>query len=313
MLNSATTIDKQEPAVSLTLQSLIDARFDVPYASSENVKALSPLSGQIRGRNRGQGLEFEDLRNYTSGDDVRHIDWKVSARHNQLYSRLYREEKEQRVTLVVDFTSAMFTGSDELRAVKAGQWAANLAWHEVGAGARCGLTILTDRDLVTLLPALGDKAALAICAELAKQFELAKSNAVSANTLGNKPINIMNRIRGGRRESGALIILSGLDTTNNAFELHLQELAAEKSVAVVYIEDVMEYSALPAGTFRYKSGSKNTSIVINREQATALLARLNEQRQQLRDMFQATRVPLLLSRDGINHTRAALHQLGFLA
>jgi len=320
-MSNSNTIVEEEPSVSLSLQSLIDARFGVPHPSSVDIKGLSSLSGQIRGRKRGQGLEFEDLREYASGDDVRHIDWKVSARHNQLFTRLYREEKEQRVTLVIDFRSPMFTGSNELRAVQAGKLAANLAWFEVNAGGRCGLMVQTDHEFITLPPALGDHAALAICAEISRQFNRAKEYAASTdrpvaatNDTDHKPDNdILERLRSTGRDFGALIVLTGLDKINDKFKRHLQEIAVEKQMAVVQIEDAMEYTALPEGTFRYKTGGKSIRIVLNRKQTQSLRTHLLDQYQQLDTLFRDAHVPLLRSRNGINDTRSALHQLGFLA
>jgi len=242
---------------------------------------------------------------------MRHIDWKVSARHNQLYTRLYREEKEQRVTLVLDFTASMFTGSGELRAVQAGRLAANLAWHEVSAGGRCGLMIQTNDELIALRPALGDKAALGICAEISRQFDIAKSTA--EQTDASDSINVIERLRATGRESGALIILSGLDNTDSSFAKNLSELVVEKQIAVVCIEDPIEYRSLPEGLFRYKSGSMQSSVVLNHKQTKQLALLLDEQREQLKHLFSSAQVPLLLSRKGIDKTRVALHQMGFLA
>ena len=67
-----------DPSVSLSLQSLIDERSVTPQATHVDTQGLSSQSGQSRSRLRGHGLEFEDLRNYVVGDDIRHIDWKVS-------------------------------------------------------------------------------------------------------------------------------------------------------------------------------------------------------------------------------------------
>ncbi len=304
-------LPEHDPSVSLSLQNLIDTRFDTSYPTQNDVRGLSPLQGQIQARHRGQGLEFDDLRAYSSGDDVRHIDWKVSARHNQLHTRLYREEKEQRITLALDFTSTMFTGSNELRAVQAGRLAANLAWHETGAGSRCGLMIQTDNDLTALPAALGDKAALNICAEIAKTFTSAKAAAMNDRTT-TFARTIIDRLRGTGREAGAVIVLSGLDTIHDPFRQHLQALHAGKQIAVICIEDALEYNAIAPGQYQFKSGNKKSHITLGDAQTQHLQQRLSEQTRELDKMFLDIGVPLLRSRRGFSQTRASLHELGFI-
>jgi len=66
---------------TLTLQSLIDARYDINRNLSSTSKGGTRFPGQRTAQRRGQGMEFIDLRQYNQGDDVRHIDWNVTARH----------------------------------------------------------------------------------------------------------------------------------------------------------------------------------------------------------------------------------------
>lgn len=312
MSNNHTAPD-EDLSVSLPLQSLIDARLNLSFAKQPVVQGLSPLSGQIKALRRGQGLEFEDLRSYTHGDDVRHIDWKVSARHNQLHTRLYREEKEQRITLMVDFTAGMFTGSTELLAVQAGYLAAHLAWHEVSAGGRCGLMIQTENEWVALPPALGDKAALAICAEIARTFKDAKSAAIAHDQTNHSGRSRLDQLRNSGREYGAFILLSHLEQANESTEQHLRSLNMEKQIAAVCIEDSMEYNAIPAGTYRFRSGGKSIKIILNEQQIQQLNQQMTERLKQLTNMFERANIPLLFSRHGISKTRADLHALGFIA
>ncbi len=317
------TVQKHnDPGVSLSLQSLIDERSSVtPYTTDTDLQGLSSLIGQKRSRRRGHGLEFEDLRTYNAGDDIRHIDWKVSARHNQLYTRIFREEKEQLFTLVLDFTSPMFTGSVELKAIQAGRMAANMAWQLVSAGARCGLLIQTDKKFYGVRPALGDRAALAICTEIAKQFEQAKHDtmALSSTTANHARTNItlLDRLLMSDRSTGAVILLAGLNyfdqTADHIFLQKLKELQVARQSVVISIEDPIEYTPLPTGFFCYKSTNANASIVLNKKQTEALKSTLERQDLQVRSTFEQAQIPLLRSRVGIVDIKAALNALGFLA
>jgi len=91
MAHTAITPDSESRRLSLSLQTMIYARFDVIRRQSSSPIGRSDFPGQRTGTRRGQGLEFIDLRQYSPSDDVRHIDWNVTARSNEAYTRLYRD------------------------------------------------------------------------------------------------------------------------------------------------------------------------------------------------------------------------------
>jgi len=316
-MSSNTAQKHSDPSVSLSLQSLIDERSATPQTTDAGIQGLSALTGQMRSRRRGHGLEFEDLRSYVAGDDIRHIDWKVSARHDQTYTRLFREEKEQLVTLVLDFTSPMFTGSVELKAIQAGRMAAQIAWQLVSTGGRCGLLIQTDKGFHGIRPALGDRSALAICAEIATQFDRAKQHSLTLSSTTDNDVHnnitLLDRLLMSDRSTGAIILLAGLNNIDQHFSQKLKELQIAKQLVVLSIEDPIEYTPLPTGYFRYKSANSNAGIVLNNKQIEKLKLTMEQQDIQVSEVFAQAQVPLLQSRIGINGIKAALHTLGFLA
>ena len=106
----------------------------------------SALAGRHATRIRGRGLDFDELRAYQPGDDVRSIDWKVTARTRKPHTRVYTDERERRVLLVVDQRLAMFFGTRvQMKSVTAAELAALLAWHVVDAGDRVGAVVFDER------------------------------------------------------------------------------------------------------------------------------------------------------------------------
>ena len=90
----------------------------------------SVLSGRYASRLRGRGLNFEEIRRYLPGDDVRTMDWKVTARTRSPHVRVYTEEKDRAVLLIVDQRINMFFGTrDKLKSVTAAELAALGAWR----------------------------------------------------------------------------------------------------------------------------------------------------------------------------------------
>jgi uncharacterized protein (DUF58 family) len=122
-----------------------------------NLQPRQPLRSVLAGRHaariRGRGLDFDELRAYLPGDDVRAIDWKVTARTGKPHTRIYTDERERRVLLVVDQRLAMFFGTRvQLKSVTAAELAALLAWHVVGAGDRVGAVVFDDALTVEVEP-----------------------------------------------------------------------------------------------------------------------------------------------------------------
>jgi len=142
------------PGVYTELQDLIRLQWAARGFSLLPRQPLrSVLAGRHAARIRGRGLDFEELRDYRPGDDVRSIDWKVTARTRKPHTRVYSDERERRVLLVVDQRLAMFFGTRvQMKSVTAAELAALLAWHVVNAGDRVGAVVFDDALTVEIEP-----------------------------------------------------------------------------------------------------------------------------------------------------------------
>lgn len=113
----------------------------------------SLLAGRHASRVRGRGLNFEEIRQYHAGDDVRTIDWKVTARLRSAHTRVYTEERDRPVLLVVDQRIGMFFGSKlYMKSVIAAESAALAAWRALDAGDRVGAIIFDDDGVDAIDP-----------------------------------------------------------------------------------------------------------------------------------------------------------------
>ena len=121
-------------------------------------KALTAVAGQHRSSFRGRGIDFDEVRIYQPGDDVRNIDWRVTARTGRVHTKLFREERERPVYLVVDQRESMFFGTQKaFKSVVAARIAALLAWASRDHGDRIGGFLFNDRDVQELRPKEGKK------------------------------------------------------------------------------------------------------------------------------------------------------------
>ncbi|VDZ88998.1 Uncharacterized conserved protein (some members contain a von Willebrand factor type A (vWA) domain) [Lelliottia amnigena] len=106
------------------------------------------LAGERTSRQQGRGLNFDSLRRYQPGDDVRLIDWQATARLRTPWIRLYNEERERPVFLIVDQRLDMFFATrGEMKSVMAAKTAALLAWRSWHDGDRVGSVIFDDASL----------------------------------------------------------------------------------------------------------------------------------------------------------------------
>ena len=98
-------------------------------------------------------MEFEEVREYIFGDDVRDIDWRVTARRQEPYTKIFNEEKDREITVMLDFSASMVFGTkNELKSVSAAKLAAMLGWRTIRNKDRFGLLIYTGKDILYFKP-----------------------------------------------------------------------------------------------------------------------------------------------------------------
>ena len=129
----------------------------------------SVLSGRKRSRLRGRGLDFEELRNYRPGDDIRTMDWRVTNRTGRPHVRVYNEERDRPVMLVVDQRLPRFFGSrNKMKSVMAAELAALAGWRVLDQGDRVGMVIFNDRALHQARPSRRERQLMNSLAELSR-------------------------------------------------------------------------------------------------------------------------------------------------
>lgn len=146
---ASTTID---PRVQTNLHELVRLRAKAKgfsFLPKQPVNSL--LAGRHASRIRGRGLNFEEIRAYHAGDDIRTIDWKVTARLRSPHTRVFTEERDRPTLLVVDQRIGMFFGTQHnMKSVTAAEIAALAAWRVIDVGDRVGMIGFDDAKLETL-------------------------------------------------------------------------------------------------------------------------------------------------------------------
>jgi uncharacterized protein (DUF58 family) len=159
-----------DPQVYTSLKALVKLRYAAhgfSYLPLQPIRSL--LSGRKRSRLRGRGLDFDELRHYRPGDDIRTMDWRVTNRTGKPHVRVYTEERDRPVYVLVDQRLPMFFGSQEkMKSVIAAEVAAITAWRVLSAGDRVGCVMFNDQKQLEFSPSRGERKVMAWLGQLAK-------------------------------------------------------------------------------------------------------------------------------------------------
>lgn len=199
----------------------------------------SQLNGAERTRFRGRGMDFEEVRLYQAGDDVRSIDWRVTARTQIPHTKLYREERERPVFVVVDQRAPMFFGSQNcFKSVLAAHLAANLAWAALNNSDRVGGLVFGDHQQRDIRPRRSKHAVLELLQQLQEFNRQLQSPIAPANS---KSLQLLlSDIRRIAKPGCALFIISDFHDYNQGCEQQLFELARHTDITLLHIVDELE-------------------------------------------------------------------------
>ena len=206
----------------------------------------SALAGRQASRLRGRGLSFEELRNYAPGDDIRHIDWKVTARTGRPHTRVFTEERERPVFLVVDQRLGMFFGTRvQMKSVTAAELAALLSWQAVEAGDRLGALVLADAAMPEFDPHRSRRAVLRVLDAVARHNQ---ALAVDAGILPDAAQFNRALLRVARRATHdwTIVVISDFQGADDTTRETIKRIARHNDVIALLVHDPIAAN-VPAG------------------------------------------------------------------
>ncbi|MGI9508437.1 MAG: DUF58 domain-containing protein [Geminicoccaceae bacterium] len=198
--------------------------------------ARSVLNGRHASRLRGRGLNFEELRDYLPGDDVRSIDWKVTARTGEPHVRVYTEERDRPAMIVVDQRMSMFFGSTlNMKSVTAAETAVLAAFRILDQGDRVGGIVFGDEMVAEIRPLRSRHRLDAFIAAIANaNAALGADRQVAEPMTLNRPLEVAARIA---RRDHFILVLSDFDGIDERTETILGGLARHNDVVLGLITD----------------------------------------------------------------------------
>jgi uncharacterized protein (DUF58 family) len=213
------------------------------------------LGGQYHSRFKGQGIEFDDFREYQAGDDVRFLDWNVTARMDEPFVRKYIEERELTVMLVVDVSGSGDYGSlEDSKRERAAEVAAVFAFSAVQNQDKVGLILVSDRVEHYLPARKGSAHALRILRDiLTIRPKSRKTNLTPA--LDTALERIAHR--------ALVVLVSDFLTQDNVWEASLRTVAAKHDVVAAHISDPREWMLPDAGRICMEDPETGEQFIVN--------------------------------------------------
>lgn len=255
--------------------------------------ARSLLLGEVRSRFRGRGMEFAEVRIYQPGDDIRNIDWRVSARSGGTYTKLFCEERERPVHILVDQRNPMFFGSaGRFKSVLAAELAAALAWAALAGSDRIGGQIIGERAISDIRARRNKQTVLRFLHDLNAQCR-ALPEAPPADGEHKTLDAALEECRRLTRPGTAVFILSDFADFDAGAARTLGRLGRHTDLSLLRIRDPLE-SALPAaGSVAISDGAHKTLVGLNRRLCAAFRQELEVRQQHLLRAARRARAPLI--------------------
>lgn len=242
--------------------------------------AKSSQGGRFKTAFRGRGMEFSEVRQYQPGDDVRSIDWRVTARAQQPYTKLYSEERERPVFFLVDQRASMFFGSQQcFKSVYAAQLVSLLGWGSLHSGDRIGGMIGHSQGVTDIRP----KGSQHVLLSLLRQLHQHNNELSSPVSKADEPPlhQLMHDCLRSLRPGSALVIASDFHDWDSECSKWINRLARHNDIILFHVHDPIEAN-LPTA-HQLAIGDGTNQVTIDRQRARKVRQAFDLRSQSLQD------------------------------
>ena len=257
--------------------------------------ARSAITGGHASRFRGRGMDYLESRAYQPGDDIRSMDWRVTARTNHAHVKLYQEERERPVVVMIDLGPGMFFATQgAFKSVIAARTAALIGWAAIQNGDRIG-AFLFNGGHHELRPLGGQRGVMRLIRQLVTATDPAATPTNQRIDAQSSHLNeALLRLHRVARPGSLVFILSDFYAINEDTRRHMQRLRQHNDIVACQIVDALELAPPPAGRYAITDGVQNglldtRSVSRRRAYADYFAAHHRE----VRELMQQSAVPLL--------------------
>ncbi len=239
-----------QPGIHANLAELIEMRHRVREVQLFSTPAQrSPLIGLHHSKLRGRGVDFDQVRVYQAGDDVRSIDWRVTARTQEPHTKLFHEERERPIYILVEQSQRLFFGSGLLfKSVLAAHAAALIGWAALGHNDRIGGLVFGNHEHHEIKPRRSKQSLLQLLNRLARANQaLPCDQPADRDSFGLA----LRRAREVLRPGSLVVILCDERTLGDSSEQQLMLLARHTDLLLLPLADPLDHALPAAGLLRF--------------------------------------------------------------
>ncbi len=296
----------QNEGVYVTLSELLKFGY-MPkhFTLRPNGAVLSKLSGRHRSALRGRGMDFSEMKQYVQGDDTRNMDWKATRRTGKPYVRIYNEEKDRNVWLVISQMNSMFFGSQkQMKSVSAAHIAAIMAFKALETGDRVGAVVYNNEEVKFFKASSSKNNLVQIMTEIERQNRLLKASN-SNNHKGNlgKALKILSSLA---KHDDLVVIIGDARAMDEESARDITRINTHNDVIGVIVSDPLEEKIIPSSSLFFSDGEETVDLDSRSKTFQQEYHNLREERRSsFRHLSRKNALPLL----SISTKRPVLDQL----
>lgn len=243
-----------DTATYISLPGLIRLQADARALRLPSARPVSSRqAGLQRSPRKGRGMAFAEVRQYQAGDDIRSIDWRVTARRQTPHTKLYEEERERPLMLICDLSNSLYFGSvGAYKQVRCAQLAALLAWLGLWSSDQVGGIVFNDQHIDVLRPARRKKTVLKLLDNLAHFQHQPKDPLPVRVADSTSPITLDTALQEARRVShtgGRVFLVSDFLAISDDTTGLLASISRHNQVTAIRIADPLERNLPESGRF----------------------------------------------------------------
>lgn len=255
----------------------------------------SILAGNHASRLRGRGLNFDELRRYQPGDDLRHLDWRASLRTGKPVVRTFTEERDRPALIVVDQRMSMFFGSvRSFKSAVAAELGALAAWMVFNAGDRVGGLVFNDQRIDSVAPLRSRKRVEALCSRIVQQNAALTASNPDHEDDGQLDKVLQQCLAVAGHDHLICLVSDFAGAGPRTLQL-MQQLSAHNDVIALQVYDPLALNVPSRGQLRVTQGQLQVELAVNQRQVRQPLGDfLGGRLKDVANLLRRSQVPLLM-------------------
>lgn len=285
--------------VSTELHQLIKLRYgskDIELFDQR--KRLSAFSGLLTSRFKGRGIDFAEVRQYQPGDDIRTIDWRVTARTQRPHTKLFQEERERPVLILLDQSKSLGFGSQvAFKSVLAAEAASLIAWSALDHGERVGGLVFNDESHQEIRPKRSQTTVLRLLNVINEYNQKLIQTETNNNTQVTQSVGLaggLQYLRRVTRPGSQVIIISDFFSLDETCERHINQLSTHNDLVAFFVYDNLEQHLPIPDYYTLSDGEKRLTInTSDKSTRNIYQQRFNHHTEKIHGLMSKLRVPMI--------------------